>query len=92
MTQKTARLGDVAADSAAPSQASAPPAIEPIWSVVDSLSQTLECIKNMYATTPSGPTRERLEAERTNLVLGLFMARVAAIRVSSADNAESEGR
>jgi hypothetical protein len=66
---------------------SAPPSIEPIWAVVDSLSRTLECIKAMCATAPSGPIREKLEIERTNLVIGLFVARIAAMRVSSGEPA-----
>jgi hypothetical protein len=63
----------------------APPSIEPIYAVVDSLSRTLECIKAMCATVPNGPDRDKLEIERTNLVIGLFVARIAAMRVSPAD-------
>ena len=63
------------------------PSIEPIYAVVDSLSRTLECIKTMCATAPNGPVREKLEIERTNLVIGLFVARIAAMRVSSVDAA-----
>jgi hypothetical protein len=63
------------------------PSIEPIYAVVDSLSRTLECIKTMCATVPNGPAREKLEIERTNLVIGLFVARIAAMRVSSTDAA-----
>jgi hypothetical protein len=37
----------------------------------------------MYATEPNGPIREQLETERANLVIGLFAARVAAMRLSS---------
>ncbi|MCA6118162.1 hypothetical protein J6524_25275 [Bradyrhizobium sp. WSM 1738] len=66
---------------------SAPPSIEPIWAVVDSLSRTLECIKAMCATAPSGPIRDKLEIERTNLVIGLFVARIAAMRVSAGETA-----
>jgi hypothetical protein len=66
---------------------SAPPSIEPIWTVVDSLARTLECIKTMCATVPNGPVREKLETERANLVIGLFVARVAAMRVSSIEPA-----
>jgi hypothetical protein len=69
----------------APSSPSAPPSIEPIWAVVDSLSRTLECIKTMSATVPNGPIREKLEIERTNLVIGLFVARIAAMRVTSGE-------
>ena len=61
------------------------PSIEPIYAVVDSLSRTLECIKTMCATVPNGPVRDKLEIERTNLVIGLFVARIAAMRVSPAD-------
>jgi hypothetical protein len=63
------------------------PSIEPIYAVVDSLSRTLECIKTMSETVPSGPMRDKLEIERTNLVIGLFVARIAAMRVSSNDSA-----
>jgi hypothetical protein len=61
----------------------APPAMEPILAVVDSLSRTLNCIKTMCATEPNGPIRDKLETERANLVIGLFVARVAAMRLSS---------
>jgi hypothetical protein len=63
------------------------PSIEPIYAVVDSLSRTLECIKTMCATVPNGPSREKLEIERTNLVIGLFVARIAAMRVTSTEPA-----
>ena len=63
----------------------APPAMEPILAVVDSLSRTLDCIKTMCATEPNGPVRDTLETERANLVIGLFAARVAAMRLSSGD-------
>ena len=65
----------------------APPSIEPIYAVVDSLSRTLECIKTLCATVPSGPMRDNLEIERTNLVIGLFVARIAAMRVTPDDAA-----
>jgi hypothetical protein len=65
----------------------APPAMEPIMAVVDSLSRTLNCIKAMCATEPTGPIRDRLETERADLVIGLFVARVAAMRLSSAEEA-----
>jgi hypothetical protein len=65
----------------------APPPIEPILAVVESLSRTLDCIKAMCATEPTGPIRDRLETERANLVIGLFVARVAAMRLSSGDQA-----
>ena len=61
----------------------APPSIEPILTVVDSLSRTLDCIKTMCATEPTGTIRDKLEMERANLVIGLFVARVAAMRLSS---------
>jgi hypothetical protein len=64
-----------------------PPSIEPILAVVDSLSRTLDCIKTMCATEPIGPIRDRLETERANLVIGLFVARVAAMRLSSGEPA-----
>ena len=65
----------------------APPAMEPILAVVDSLSRTLNCIKTMCATEPMGPIRDRLETERANLVIGLFVARVAAMRLSTGEEA-----
>jgi hypothetical protein len=67
----------------------APPAMEPIMAVVDSLSHTLNCIQTMCATERNGPIRDRLETERANLVIGLFVARVAAMRLS-AGGAEAE--
>ena len=69
----------------APSPRAAVPSIEPIYAVIDSLSRTLECIKGMCASVPNGPVREKLEIERTNLVIGLFVARIAAMRVSPTD-------
>ena len=72
-----------------PGSPSRPLSIEPIYAVVDSLSRTLECIKAMCATAPSGPIREKLEIERTNLVIGLFVARIASMRVSSNDSASA---
>jgi hypothetical protein len=68
---------------AAPEPLAPPPAMEPILAVVDSLSRTLNCIKTMCATEPNGPIRDKLETERANLVIGLFVARVAAMRLSS---------
>jgi hypothetical protein len=65
------------------------PSIEPIYAVVDSLSRTLECIKSLAATVPTGPMRDRLEIERTNLVIGLFVARIAAMRVTSEPASEA---
>ena len=68
-----------------PPAVAAPPSMEPILAVVDSLSRTLDCIKTMCATEPNGPVRDKLETERANLVIGLFVARVAAMRVSSGE-------
>jgi hypothetical protein len=67
-----------------------PPSIEPILAVVDSLSRTLDCIKTMCASEPNGTIRDRLETERANLVIGLFVARVAAMRLSSGEPALDE--
>jgi hypothetical protein len=72
------------------SPAAQPPSVEPILAVIDSLSRTLECIKSLCATAPNGAIRAKLEIERTNLVIGLFVARVAAMRVSSAEPAPEE--
>jgi len=72
---------------AAPEPPAPPPAMEPILAVVDSLSRTLNCIKTMCATEPNGPIRDKLETERANLVIGLFVARVAAMRLSSGEPA-----
>lgn len=83
--QKVIEFRDAASKAASESPAAAPPSIEPIWSVVDSLSRTLDCIKTMCATAPNGPIRDRLETERANLVIGLFVARVAAMRLSSSE-------
>jgi hypothetical protein len=68
----------------------APPSIEPILAVVDSLARTLDCIKTMCASEPTGTIRDRLEMERANLVIGLFVARVAAMRLSSGEPAPEE--
>ena len=81
-----AGLSGQAAGSALAAPA-AVPSIEPIYAVVDSLSRTLECIKTLAAAAPSGPMRDKLEIERTNLVIGLFVARIAAMRVSANDAA-----
>jgi hypothetical protein len=75
---------------AAPEPLAPPPAMEPILAVVDSLSRTLNCIKTMCATEPNGPVRDKLETERANLVIGLFVARVAAMRLSSGEPALDE--
>ena len=63
--------------------AASPPAMEPILAMVDSLSRTLNCNRAMHATEPNGPIRKQLETERANLVIGLFVAQVAAMRLSS---------
>lgn len=83
--QKVIEFRAPASKAASGSPTVAPPSIEPIWSVVDSLSRTLDCIKTMCATAPSGSIRDRLETERANLVIGLFVARVAAMRLSSSE-------
>jgi hypothetical protein len=70
----------------------APPAMEPILAVVDSLSRTLNCIKTMCATEPNGPIRDTLESDRANLVMGLFVARVAAMRLSSGEPGPESAR
>lgn len=75
---------------APPEPPAAPPSIEPILAVVDSLSRTLDCIKTMCVTEPMGPIRDKLETERANLVIGLFVARVAAMRLSSGEPAPEE--
>jgi hypothetical protein len=62
-----------------------PPSIEPILAVVESLARTLDCIKAMCASEPTGTIRDKLETERANLVIGLFVARVAAMRLSSGE-------
>jgi hypothetical protein len=69
-----------------------PPAMEPILAVVDSLSRTLNCIKTMCATEPNGPIRDTLESDRANLVMGLFVARVAAMRLSSGEPGPESAR
>src|SRR4030095_11561653 len=63
----------------------APPAMEPILAVGDSLSRNLNFINTVCATAPNGPIRDKLETERANLVIGLFVARVAAMRLSSGE-------
>ena len=75
-----------AASQAVRSQATQPPSVASISAVVDSLSRTLECIKSLCATA-NGPIRDRLEIERTDLVIGLFVAQVAEMRVSSSEPA-----
>ena len=87
--QKVIEFGGLKSE-AAPEPLAAPPAMEPILAVVDSLSRTLDCIKTMCATEPNGPVRDKLETERANLVIGLFVARVAAMRLSSGKPAPEE--
>ena len=62
--------------------------MEPILAVVNSLARTLNCIKTMCATEPMGPIRDRLETERANLVIGLFVARVVAMHCFGEEAAE----
>ena len=88
--QNVIEFRNAAIEAASELPAAPPPSIEPILAVVDSLSRTLECIKTMCATVPNGPIRDKLEIERTNLVIGLFVARVAAMRVSSDEAAPEE--
>ena len=83
--QNVIEFRNAAIEAASELPAAPPPSIEPILAVVDSLSRTLECIKSLCATAPNGPIRDRLEIERTNLVIGLFVARVAEMRVSSSE-------
>jgi hypothetical protein len=89
MMQKIIEFRD-AASQAVRSPAAQPLSVEPILAVVDSLSRTLECIKSLCATAPNGSVRDELETERANLVIGLFVARVAAMRVSLAEAAPEE--
>jgi hypothetical protein len=83
--QKVIELRGPRSETASEPLAAPPPSIEPILAVVDSLSRTLDCIKTMCATEPNGAIRDRLETERANLVIGLFVARVAAMRLSSSE-------
>ena len=85
--QKVIEFRGPKAEAVSEPQAVAPPSMEPILAVVDSLSRTLDCIKIMCATEPRGAIRDRLETERANLVIGLFVARVAAMRLSSGEPA-----
>lgn len=86
-----AASGDRSGSSGQPagSMAGSPsvPSIEPIYAVVDSLARTLECIKSLSGALPSGPMRDKLEIERTNLVIGLFVARITAMRINSTEPA-----
>ena len=85
--QKVIEFRGPKSEAAPESLAAPPPSMEPILAVVDSLSRTLDCIKTMCATEPSGVIRDKLETERANLVIGLFVARVAAMRLSSGEQA-----
>ena len=85
--QKVIELRGPKSEVVSEALAVAPPSMEPILAVVDSLARTLDCIKTMCATEPIGPIRDRLETERANLVIGLFVARVAAMRLSSGEQA-----
>jgi hypothetical protein len=86
--QKVIEFRGSRSDAASEQPVAAPPSIEPILAVVDSLSRTLDCIKTMCATEPTGTIRDKLEMERANLVIGLFVARVAAMRLSSCEQAD----
>jgi hypothetical protein len=88
--QKVIELRGPKSEAASEPLTAPPPSIEPILAVVDSLSRTLDCIKTMCATEPNGAIRDRLETERANLVIGLFVARVAAMRLSSSEPASEE--
>ena len=85
--QKVIEFPGTKSEAASEPLAVAPPSMEPILAVVDSLARTLNCIKTMCATEPIGPIRDRLETERANLVIGLFVARVAAMRLASGEPA-----
>src|SRR5438128_9019647 len=85
--QKVIEFPGTKSEAASEPLAVVPPSIEPILAVVDSLARTLDCIKTMCATEPTGPVRARLETERANLVIGLFVARVAAMRLSTGEQA-----
>jgi methyl coenzyme M reductase subunit C-like uncharacterized protein (methanogenesis marker protein 7) len=81
--QKVTESCEAVTEAAAESSAGAPPSIEPIMMMVDSLSRTLDCIKDLCAIAPHGPIRDKLEAERANLVIDRFAGLVAAMRLSS---------
>ena len=85
--QKIIEFRDAASQAVRSQATQPPPSVASIAAVVDSLSRTLECIKSICATAPNGSIRDRLEIERTNLVIGLFVARVAEMRVSSSQPA-----
>lgn len=81
--QKVIESCEAVSDAGAESPAVAPPSIEPIMMMVDSLSRTLDCIKDLCAIAPHGPIRDKLEAERANLVIDRFAGLVAAMRLTS---------
>ena len=87
MMQKVIEFRGPKSEAVSEPLVAAPPSMEPILAVVNSLSRTLDCIKTMCASEPNGPIRDRLETERANLVIGLFVARVAAMRLSSGEQA-----
>lgn len=86
--QKVIQSSEAVADAGTASPAMAPPSIEPIMMMVDSLSRTLDCIKDLCALAPHGPIRDKLEAERANLVIDRFAGLVAAMRLSSSEPAD----
>lgn len=86
--QKVIESCESVSDVGAASPAVAPPSIEPIMMMVDSLSRTLDCIKDLCAIAPHGPIRDKLEAERANLVIDRFAGLVAAMRLSSSEPAD----
>jgi len=87
MMQKVIEFRGPKSEAVSEPLVAAPPSMEPILAVVNSLSRTLDCIKTMCASEPNGPVRDKLETERANLVIGLFVARVAAMRLSSGEQA-----
>jgi hypothetical protein len=86
--QKVTESREVVSDAETASAVVSPPSIEPIMMMVDSLSRTLDCIKDLCAIAPHGPIRDKLEAERANLVIDRFAGLVAAMRLSSSEPAD----
>ena len=71
-----------------PDAASAPvPSVERISALVDSLTQTLECISTLNEVIPDGPMRDKLEIERANLANALAAARDTAARARTGEAA-----
>jgi hypothetical protein len=70
---------DVATDAAAV------PSVERISALVESLSNTLECIKTLNDVVPAGPMRDKLEIERANLAKALAVARDTAMRARTGE-------